>query len=109
MTVRTTGGQRPRPLSLTHDVPLPIAPAGPAPAQITAAPHPHGGVPAGVDPGPTTIERVLDDLVPAVEALRRRLAVAGPAGFLVTAADQQRAREVGRLLDETARILAERA
>lgn len=109
MTVSTDNDQRSGPLSLTHDVPPFVLPVPPILAQITAAPHPHAGVPAGVPAGPTTIERVLDELVPDLEAMRRRIADAGRAGFLVTAADVQRASEVERLLGEASRILAERA
>lgn len=104
-----------RPLSLTHDVPTPgSAPIGPsrqAIAALTASPHAHvhPPVPAGESAGPNDVQVVLTEIVPAVEALRRKLAAARPAGFTVTAADKQRHREVQRCLAEAASILAERA
>lgn len=104
-----------RPLSLTHDVPMPssapTAPTRRAIAQLAATAHAHTvpPVPAGESAGPNDVEVVLAAIVTPIEALRRQVAAARPAGFMVTAADQQRHREVGRLLDEIAAILAERA
>jgi hypothetical protein len=107
----------PRPMSLQHDVPNPERNAPQPPTRrallaLTAAPHTAelpAPVPADVDPGSTAVEGVLDDLVPEVEAIRRRLNDTPPAGFLVSAADGQRYREVRRLFAEVAAILAERA
>jgi hypothetical protein len=104
-----------RPLSLTHDVPTPgqapIAPSRQVLAALTASPHAHipPPVPAGESAGPNDVQVVLDAIVPDVEALRRKLAAARPAGFTVTAADKQRHREVLRCLTEASSILAERA
>lgn len=66
-------------------------------------------VPLDVEPGSTDVERVLDWCVPAVEAIRRKLAEAPPAGFAVTAADRQRAQVLADLFAHAARVLAERA
>lgn len=101
-----------RPLSLALDVPLPVPPPAPtrrALAALTSTPHVDRPVPAGADPGSLDVEQVLYEIVPDIEALRRKLRDARPAGFLVSASDSQRAREVARLLGETAAILAERA
>lgn len=107
-------GNAGRPLSLAHDVPLPVEPPAPsaqALAALTAHPHAHGQptVPAGATAGPDDVEQVLGEIVAPVEDLRRRIGAARPAGFMVTAADVQRHREVAWRLDEIARILAERA
>lgn len=100
-----------RPLSLAHDVPtLSCPPQPPARLALTAAPHTSTApVPLGVAAGPADVEAVLDELVPQIEQWRRVLAGLPAPGFLVTAADAQRAREVARLLAEASAILAERA
>lgn len=100
-----------RPLSLTHDVPtLTCPPQPPARLALTATPHTAvAPVPFGVPAGPADVEAVLDELVPQIEQWRRRLAGLPAPGFLVTAADAQRARELARLLAEASAILAERA
>lgn len=99
-----------RPLSLALDVPTLTSPP-PAPRlALTATPHSHTPpVPLGVPAGPVDVEAALDDLVARVEDCRRILARLPAPGFLVTAADVQRAREVARLLAEVSAILAERA
>ncbi len=95
--------------------PVPVL-AEPTPQQVaeaiaarTGAVDPQVPVPAGVEPGSREIEQVLDWLVPAVEAIRRKLAETPAPGFVVTAADTQRAHVLADLFAQAARVLAERA
>jgi hypothetical protein len=89
---------------------LPVMP--PLPVLRELAAHAYSDtlpVPLDEPAGPIDVQLVLDDLVPPIEEWRRVLRDLPAAGFLVTAADVQRAAEVLRLLDQASRILAERA
>ena len=92
--------------SVMDDVDIPTSPAL---DDLHGVPDLTAGVPAGVDAGPTELLDVLDALVADVEMMRRRIRDCAAPGFLVPAADKQRAAEVERLLGEVSRVLAERA
>lgn len=99
--------------SLMDDTALPVPPVL---STVTGVPDPAAGVPAGVAGGPTVIVDILASLTGEVEKWRRAINSAGVPGFLVTAADVQRAAEIeplladaGRALAAASRILAERA